>query len=175
MVVQPDRKAARRAVQPARHDGGDLALEVDQRLEDALAPAEPVPGGLQAVAGRDPGLALAVIALGAGLQDAGQARRGGEVGLAADRLVVGGADAGLAEERLLAQPVLGEDGSPVAGPHRPVPLAFGDGLLRHVLEFVGDDIDLGGEAGEGGLVVVLALDLPGGDLAARSDRPPASR
>ena len=83
MVVQADREAARRAVEPARHDGRDLAGEIDQRLEDAVAPAEPLPAGGQRRPVGDPDLALAVVALGAGLEDAGQRGGGGDVGLAA--------------------------------------------------------------------------------------------
>ena len=71
MVVEADREAARGAVEAARHDGRDFALEVDQRFEHAFAPPEFLPGGGQLGAGRDAGLALAVIALGASLQDAG--------------------------------------------------------------------------------------------------------
>jgi hypothetical protein len=47
MVVQPDREAARPAIQPARHDRRDLALEIDQRFQDAFAPAELLPRGLE--------------------------------------------------------------------------------------------------------------------------------
>src|SRR5438477_3624378 len=108
MVVQPDREAASLAVQPAGHDRRDLAPEIDQRFEDALATAELLPRRRQLGRGGDPHLALAVIAFGAGLEDAGQYGRPGEISVAADRLVVGGADAGLPEELLLAQPVLGE-------------------------------------------------------------------
>src|SRR5436190_2123622 len=142
MLVPPDREAAGLAV----------------------APAELLPGYRQLGHRGDPDLALAVIALGAGLEDAGQRRRLVEVGRAADRLGVGGPEPGLAEELLLAQPVLGEVDRPHARPHRLVALAGAHGRLGHVLEFVGDDVDPAGEAGEGCAVVVLALDM-GGYLA----------
>ena len=118
MVVEADREAARRAIQAARHDDRDLAQEVDQRFQDAVAPAELLPGSGQGGAVGDADLALAVIALGAGFQDAGQCRGSGDVGLARDRLIVGGADAELAEELLLAQPVLGDMDRLHPGPHR---------------------------------------------------------
>ena len=43
------------AVEAARHDGRDFALEVDQRFEHAFAPPEFLPGGAQLGAGRDAG------------------------------------------------------------------------------------------------------------------------
>ena len=125
-------------------------LEIDQRLEDALAPAEPLPGRGQLVLARDPRLALAVITLGAGLEDAGQRGRAGDVGQAADRLVGGRAEAGLAEERLLAQPMLGEVDRPHARPHRLQCFSqAAHGGLGHVLELVGDDVDLRPRSGRG--------------------------
>ncbi len=51
------------------------------------------------------------------------------------------------------------------GPHRLQLFARRDGRLGHVLELVGDDIDLGGEAGQGGLVVVGAAHMAGRDVA----------
>src|SRR5260221_14358259 len=103
MIVQADGKAPCLAVEAARHDDRRLAGKIDQRFEDAFAPAELLPGRREAGSVGDAELALAVIAFGASLQDAGQRRGGRDVGLAADRLMLGGADAELGEKRLLAQ------------------------------------------------------------------------
>src|SRR5690348_2945205 len=100
MVVQADREAARLAVEAARDDRRDFALEVDQRLEDAFGPAELVPRFGQLFLAGDPRLALTVVAIGAGLEDAGERGRAGDIGQAANRLVGCRAEAGLAEERL---------------------------------------------------------------------------
>mgnify|MGYP003694739877 CR=1 FL=1 len=94
--------------------------EVDQRLEDAVAPPSFCQAAASAGAIGDADLALAVIALACR-----SSRMPGSAGRPAamsaslvDRLIVGGADAELAEERLLAQPVLGEVDRLHAGPHR---------------------------------------------------------
>src|ERR1700749_3634359 len=104
MIVQPDREATCLAAESARDDRRNLALEIDQRFEDAFRPAELVPGLGQLFLVGDPRLALAVVALGAGLEDTREGGRARHVGEAADRLIRRRAEAGLAEESLLPQP-----------------------------------------------------------------------
>src|SRR4029450_13876854 len=118
-------EAARLAVQPARDDGRGLAGEIDQCFKDAFASPELLPGSGKAGAVGDADLALAVIAFGAGLQDAGECGGRGDIGLAADRLIVGRVDPERAEKLLLAQPVLGEMDRLDARPHRLVVLGLG--------------------------------------------------
>src|SRR6185437_11468158 len=144
MIVETDWKAACLPVKPTRDDGRDLALEIHQRFQDAFPPVKPVPCRRQLPLGRNPDLALAVIAVSASLEDAGKGRGGGDIVFVRNPLVFGGPEPRFSEELLLAQPMLGQMDRSDAGPYRPVARTLGHRGFRHVLEFVGDDVDFSG-------------------------------
>ena len=148
MLVFGDVEAFDMAVRRARGDHGDLALEGNEGLEDGRSRAEIVPDPVRVVARADDRLALAVIAEAAGLEhgrqpdarDRGaQARGRRHVG------VVGGADAQPLDEVFLGEAVLGGFQDFLLGQHRAARAEDHRGGGRHVLEFIGDDIDVGCE------------------------------
>ena len=145
------------AVAAARGDDRDLALEIDEAFEDAGRVLQRAPGGDRIAAFRDLGLALAVIAKPAGLQhgrQAGQRDAVGQLRRAVDRRVRRGRDLQRADEILFDQPVLRRLQHLRVGQDRLAPGEKGRGLRRHVLEFIGDDVDGAGKAAERGLVVI---------------------
>ena len=146
------------AVVAARGDHRHLALERDEAFQDARHAAQRPPRRVGVGSTHDLGLALAVVAERARLQHRRQADFGeavGELGGTVHRRVGRGGDAELADEILLDQPVLGQfqhlrvrrDLLALAEERR--------GLGRDVLEFIGDDVDRIGEAGERVFVLVV--------------------
>ena len=96
-------------------------------------------------------LALAVIAEAAGLQHRRPADPLERRASSAGRADIGerrGADAEAGDEVLLGEPVLRRRQDLRIGQHRNARGEKGRGLRRHVLELVGDDVDIGGEAVE---------------------------
>ena len=129
--------------------------------------AELVPGSGQAGAIGDADLALAVIALGAGLQDAGQCawqRRCRPRSRSADsrrcRCRACGRTSFSRSRCWANMDRLHARAAPACSISHVV-----TAVLGHVLELVGDDVDLAGEAGQSGLVVVGAAHMAGRDVA----------
>ncbi len=113
------------------------------------------PTSRQAASGSLPflivGLALAVVAEAAGLQDrrpADPLDRRRQLGGRSDIGERRGADAERGDEVLLGEPVLGGRQDFRIGQHRHARGEKRRGLRRHVLELIGDDIDIGGETVE---------------------------
>ncbi len=148
MLVFGDVEAFDLAVGRARGDHRDLALERNEGLEDRGFGAEILPDPVRIVALADDRLALAVIAEAAGLEHGRQAdardrgpqgRRRRHVG------IVGGADAEPFDEILLGEAVLRGFQDLAVGQHRTARRQDHRGGRRHVLEFIGDDVDVVGE------------------------------
>jgi hypothetical protein len=72
-----------------------------------------------------------------------------------DRPIGRGRDLQRADEILFDQAVLGRFQHLRVRQHRPPPREKGGGPRRHILEFVGDDIDGTGKSPERGLVVIF--------------------
>ena len=135
-------------VDRARGDHGDLALERNEGFEDRGFGAEIFPDLSGIVAFADDRLALAVIAEAAGLDHGGKAD-------ARDRRVqgfnrrhvgiVGGVDAEPLDEVLFDQPVLRGLQDLLRGQYGTARGQHHGGGGRHVLEFIGDDVDIVGE------------------------------
>ena len=152
------------ALEAARRDDRDFALEGDEALEDHRRAAERSMDRRNVGALADQRLALAVVAEAARLQD----RRPAELGdRARERAGVLDPDEGrglqaeIAQEGLFDQPVLGQRQRARAGPDGQALGQELDRRDRHVLEFVGDDVDRFGKARQRLLVV------EGGDRARR--------
>ncbi len=139
------------AFEAPRGDHGYLALEGDEALEDHRRGAErPVDrGDIGAFANER--LALAVVAEPSRLEDrrtAEFADRAHQRARVLDPDERRGLEAEVAQERLFDEPVLGQRQRPRPGPNRHAFVEKLDGRGRHVLEFVGDDVDRLGEARE---------------------------
>ena len=148
MFVFGDVEAFDMAVGGARGDHRDLALERDEGLEDRGSGGEIRPDLIRIVAFADDRLALAVIAEAAGLDHGGkadlrnrrpQSRGRRHVG------IIGGADAQPFHKILFGKAVLRGFQDLVIGQHRTPRGQDHRGSGRHVLEFVGDDVDVIGE------------------------------
>ncbi len=133
-----------RAVAAARGDHRDLAFEIDEAFEDGGRAGHRLPCGRGIGKGHDPGLAFAVVAEAAGLED----RRGADFGQRVvqcggvlDQGVGRGREAGGPEEVFFREPVLGGLERAAAGAHGGDVRDRVDGGERHVLELVGDDVD----------------------------------
>ena len=116
------------------------------RIADLVAEVLPDLVGIVALA--DDRLALAVIAEAAGFQHRGQADFGdrrAQRGCRGDVGIVGGADAELAHEILFRQAVLRGFEDLAVRQHRTPRGEDHGGRRRHVLEFIGDDVDIGGK------------------------------
>ena len=103
---------------------------------------------IRIVAVADDRLALAVIAEAAGLEHGGQAERAIACAQIRDRRyigVIGGADAEPLDEILLGKTILRGFQDFAVGQHRPARAQDQRRGRRHVLEFVGDDVDVAGE------------------------------
>ena len=132
----------------ARRDHRDLALERHEGFEDAGLAADVAPGRRRIGAVLDRGLALAVIAEAARLQnrrpadalDRRRERRG-----RADIGKRGGADAEPGDEVFFHEPILRGRQDLRIGQHRNARGEKGRGFRRHVLEFVSDDVDVAGK------------------------------
>ena len=148
MLVFGDVEAFDLAVGRARGDHRDLALERNEGLEDRGFGAEVLPDLVRIVALADDRLALAVIAEAAGLDHGGQADardRGAQRSRRRHVGVVGGADAEPLDEILFGEAILrGFQDFPV-GQHRTPRRQDHRGGGRHILEFIGDDVDVVGE------------------------------
>ena len=146
------------AVAAARGDDGDLALEIDETFDDAGRVVQRPPGRDRIAAFGDLGLALSVITEPAGLEHGrqpGDVDTLGQLGCAVDRSVRRGRDLQRADEILFDKPVLRRFQHLRVRQHRPAPGEKGGGLGRHVLEFIGDDVDGAGKSSERGLVVIF--------------------
>ena len=151
VLVLGDVETFDRAVMRARRDHRDFALERHEGFEDAGLAADVAPGRRRIGAVLDRGLALAVIAEAARLQDrrpADALDRGRERLGRADIGKRGGADAEPVDELLFHEPVLRRRQHLRIGQHRNARGEKGRGLRRHVLEFVSDDVDVAGKAVE---------------------------
>ena len=174
VLVLGDVEAFDGAVVAARRDHRHLALERHERFEDAGLAADLAPGGSRIAAVADGRLAFAVIAEAAGLEHRGPAdplERGGKLGRRRDGGKRRGADAEPGDESLFRQAVLGRRQDLRIGQHRHPRGEKRRGLRRHVLELVGDDVDIGGEAVERlGVAIVGAghamHDVEGGQIRA---------
>src|SRR5439155_3016239 len=135
-------------VRRTRGDHGNLALEWNEGFEDRGFGAEVCPDLSRVVAFANDRLALAVIAEAAGLDHGGKAdardcrvqgfnRR--HVG------IVGGVDAEPLDEVLFDQPVLRGLQDLLRGQYGTARGQHHGGGGRHVLEFIGDDVDIVGE------------------------------
>ncbi len=147
-------------------DHRQLAHEGDASLQDRRLCADPSEGGLGVRLVFDPGLALAVVALAASLQEGASAepRQGAfDVPGVGDGGKVGGRHAEAAEEFLLVDPVLGDrQGALARGGQGAEGLELLDHSSRHVLEFEGDHVAGGGEGLKGLTIVVGRFQRPGG-------------
>jgi hypothetical protein len=152
----------------ARADDGNLALQIDERLEDRLVPAERVPCRPEIVGLVDRHLPLAVVAERRRLENRGAADfldRGREIRLARDARERRDRQAVLGEKRLLAQPVLRDRQRAAVGPDDRVRFGRGGGGRGHVLEFEGHDVDSLREGRDRLDIVVRRVDFDVGDLA----------
>jgi hypothetical protein len=148
-------------------DDGDFALERNRRFQHAGRGADFGPCGGNVIGGPDPGLALAIIAVAAGLQQSGSAkfRQGlGNVMIRIDHAIVRRGDADIVQEGLLLGPVL-RDGERLCAGIKVVARRFDhvgsdDG---DVLEFQRDDGAGLGELGQQGLVVIGAFPVMAGN------------
>ena len=152
------------AVEAARRDHRDFRREGHETLEDRGLAAERAEGDGEIGALADQGLALAVIAEPPRLQDRGPpdlrhgaGERAGVVHLGEGRDL----DAEPRDEVLLDQPVLRQRQNRGRGPHRRMRSEKFRRARRDVLEFVGDDVDRGGETRQR-LFVVIGRDRAGG-------------
>ena len=149
MHVAWRRVAQRRAVERARDDHRGLGGEIDEALDDHLAPAEPGPCRREIARCIEPCLTLAVVAFSGGLGDcwrAHLAHGGNEAGLVVRHGKGRCRHADALEEALLALAVLRHAQRLDAGAQRPQRRQERGAGHRHVLEFVGDDIDAGRES-----------------------------
>ncbi len=180
MLVLDERVGPHVAAAAAHAEQRQLASERHPGLEEQrhLTGAERGEGRVGLAGLVDPGLALAVVAEPAGLQerrhaDLGQRRV--ERGLVVDRGERRGADAELPEQALLGEPVLGRRQRLGAG------VDLGAGLLQRrdgagwdVLELVGHDVARGGQSAQRVRVVVGRLqqrgDLPTAGLGRRVEQ-----
>ena len=146
------------AVAPARRHHRDLALEVDEALEDRWRAADLVPGRDRVRAVADQGLAFAVVPEPPGLEHgrpADRIERRRQIGRSVDPAVRRGRDLQARDEILFDQAVLGGREHNRIRQHRPARGQKGCGLRRHVLELIRDHIDVLDEAIECGGVVVI--------------------
>ena len=148
MLVFGDVEAFDMAVGRAGGDHRDLALERNEGLEDRGFGGEVGPDLVRVVAFANDGLALAVIAEAAGLDHGGKAdfrnrraqrQRRRHIG------VFGCADAQPGDEVFFGQAILGGFQDFLIGKHRTPRRQDHRGGGRHILEFVGDDVDVVGE------------------------------
>src|SRR5579872_5880091 len=158
------------AVEAARGDQRDFALEAHEAFQDGRLAAKAAEQRGEVGAFAHQRLALAVIAETPRLQDRRTAER-------ADRAHQGagvldgqegrGLQADIPQEGLFRQAVLGQRQRPGVGPQRAaLAQIFGAGD-RHVLEFVGDHVDRFGEFPERLFVVIGGDGLGGRDVESR--------
>ena len=148
MFVFGDVEAFDLAIGRACDDHRDLALERNEGLQNRGFGGQILPDPVQIVAFANDRLALAVIAEAAGFYDGGQAdaRNGGaQVCRRRHVGIVGGADSELFDKILFDQAILGGFQDFLLGQHRTARCEDHRGGCRHILEFVGDDIDIVGE------------------------------
>ena len=146
------------AVVAARRDDRDFARERHESFENAGPRADLAPGRIGIAAVLDRRLAFAVVAEAPGLEhgraaDALDRRR--QLGRRRDVRERRGADAERGDEILLGKAVLrgGEDFR--VGQNRNARGEKRRGFRRHVLEFIGDDIDVGRKTVERLIIVVI--------------------
>ena len=152
VLVLGDVEAFDSAIVAARGDDGDFALERHESFEDAGLAADLAPGRFRIAAVLDRRLALAVVAEAAGLQHRRPAdaldRRGKIAPAPRHRQTA------RCRCRALVTKFFSASRSWVVarilriGQHRNARGEKRRGLRRHVLEFIGDDVDVGGEAVE---------------------------
>jgi hypothetical protein len=161
--------AAHLAVPAAHRHLGDLPAEGDEALQQTGHAAQSLPGAVQVGGLAQYPLALAVVALAAGLEDGGQAdgpHRGGQVVRRVHRAPGGGGDPEFGEQGLFPQPVLGHRQGLGGRIDRGVVGEPGRHLGGDVFEFEGDQVAAVRQGVQPGGVVVGALDEAGHRLGA---------
>ena len=163
MLVLDQIEALDPAVARACRDDRDFALEGHERFENCrlFADLPPSRGRVGLVAHLD--LALAVVAEAPRLEDrrrAGRAERGSKLRWRADFGKSRGGDAEAGDEVFLGQSILGDRQHLRVRQHRRARGQEGRGLRRHILELVGDHIDIGGEAVERGVIGIVGAGDP---------------
>ncbi|KAF0124842.1 MAG: hypothetical protein FD152_2905 [Xanthobacteraceae bacterium] len=151
------------AILGAHHEDRNLALEGHEGLEDGRLVADRCqrPGGTVTLA--DDHLTLAIIAEASRLQNRRQpdhVDRPDEIIDAVDGGEGRDVDAAITGKGLFDDPVLRNDESLRSGADRQAAGQEVRSAARHVLEFVGDDVDVLGEARECHLVRVVRLGDP---------------
>lgn len=153
-----------RSVLPAGQDHAEFAREADQPFKDHGLPGQSHAFGLVIIA--DPPLALAVIALAPGLEDAGRSdpdQRLVQVFAGVDRHIGRGAAAPRLDEFLLVQPVLRHFQRARIGVQRHGAQRF-QRCNRNILELIGHHRTVGGEFGHGAGIGPLGMGETGADL-----------
>ena len=161
------------AIDAAGGDDRDLAIEIDERLENRFLTSERLPGAGRVGRRRHRQLPLAVVAEARRLQNRGTADlrdRRAQIVLGSNRRKRRHRQPAIREKALLANAMLGDEERVPAGPHDGVLLGRRRRRGRDVLELEGDDVDASGEGADGVEVVVGGVDLDVGDLAGRACR-----
>ncbi len=139
------------AVVAARGDDRDFAFERHERFEDTGLAADVAPCGFRIAAVLDRRLAFAVVAVTARLQHrrfADALDRCRQIARRGDRGKRRGTDAEAGDEVFLGKPILRNRQDFRIRQNRNARGKKRRGLRRHVLEFISDDVDIGGKAVE---------------------------
>ena len=157
MLVLAEIEGGEAAIRAARRHHRNLAREADEALQHRRLAADRLKSLGQVRPGQDLDLALAVIAEAARLQHARPPQRrdrGLEIGQRIHRAEGRHRQPLLGDEALLAQPVLRHRQRMRARMQRLAGREEGRRRRRHILEFIGHDVDGLGEARQRRLVLV---------------------
>src|SRR5206468_7960503 len=153
-----------------RANNRDLAIQIDEGLENRFAFAERRPCGREVAGRRYHQLPLSVVAERGGLQDGGAGdarRRDGQIRLGTDRCERRYRDAVLGEERLLANAMLRDGERAAVRPDNRVLLGRRRRGGRYVLELERDHVDALRKGADRVDVVVRRVDLEVRHLSGR--------
>src|SRR5262249_14013078 len=145
-----------------RTNDRDLAIEIDERLENGLAAAQRLPGGRHLVRPCHRDLALAVVAERGRLEDGRTSyfpHGCFEIPCLANRRERRDRQPMFDEKGLLANAMLRDCQGSTVRTDDGMLLRLGDGCGRNVFELERDDIDAAGERAHGVEVVVRRVDL----------------
>ena len=158
----------KRSVGPTCADDRDLAVEVDERLEDRFAPAERPPGIGRIGFGKNRNLSLSVVAEGRRLEDRGPTdpfKRRHQLCIGPHGRERRHRQTEIGQKCLLAKPVLRDLERSAARPDDRFFCRRRGGRSRHVLEFEGHDVNAARKRADRVQIVVRGVDLDVSNLA----------